>query len=668
MLLIIASTGVLGSVSTQQAVGLATKVVSDTSLAENDGKSKNNVFLVIGHEYPSNNISVLPGTGNGSFGAPTNFAVGFAPRSVAVGDFNEDGNADLAVANLGTPSNNISILLGTGNGSFGAATNFTAGIGVSSVAVGDFNEDGNADLVVTNNNSFDVSILLGTGTGSFGAATNFGVGEYPLSVAIRDFNKDGNLDLAVANSFSNDVSILLGTGTGSFGAATNFAAGENSYSIAAGDFNEDGNLDLAVTKRDSQEISVLLGTGTGSFGAATNFAAGGYPGRLAAGDFNEDGNLDLAVPISVSNSVSVLLGTGTGSFGAATNFAVGSAPDSVPVSVTVDDFNEDGNLDLAVPNYLSNDISILLGTGTGSFGAPTNFAAGPLPLSITVVHETVPANNDDDDDDGITDNVDNCPLPNPDQADSDGDGIGDVCDTPGDECDTDNLLPLVSITSLLNGESDANTPSGASIVIAGTALDNGDGCGVEKVEIKVKDPITFELFKKYELVAPIATDDWSTWTHEITLDQERDYAIIARATDKAGNQNWFWSTFRLDFDAEADQTRPIVSITSPGNIFTITGPASGVPLILEGTAADVGRGVARVEVKINDPVTLQLLDGYTLATATGPEGEDDYSAWTKNLTFNQEGTYRVTARATDESGNQNWWHVFVKVEFDDENL
>jgi hypothetical protein len=93
------------------------------------------------------------------------------------------------------------------------------------VAVADFNGDGKLDLAVANFDSFDVSILLGTGTGSFRAATNFDVGNSPVSVAVGDFNGDGKLDLAVANEDSNNVSILLGTGTGSFGAATNFNVG-----------------------------------------------------------------------------------------------------------------------------------------------------------------------------------------------------------------------------------------------------------------------------------------------------------------------------------------------------------------------------------------------------------------------------------------------------------
>ncbi|MFI5364601.1 MAG: FG-GAP-like repeat-containing protein [Candidatus Binatia bacterium] len=330
-------------------------------------------------------VSVLLGTGTGSFGAATNFAVGAFPGSVAVGDFNGDGHLDLAVAN-GFPST-VSILLGTGTGSFGAATNFTVGFGADSVAIGDFNGDGHLDLATANAGDNTVSILLGTGTGSFGAATNFGVGTYPTSVAVGDFNGDGHLDLAVANGNDSTVSILLGTGTGSFGAATNFGVGTYTYypsSVAVGDFNGDGHLDLATANEGT--VSVLLGTGTGSFGAATSFGVGcgspDTPDSVAVGDFNGDGHLDLAVAIhndneGACNTVSVFLGTGTGNFGAETPFGVGDGP----WSVAIGDFNGDGHLDLAVVNGGDNTVSVLLnGCGAASMATPTPTS----PASTTV--------------------------------------------------------------------------------------------------------------------------------------------------------------------------------------------------------------------------------------------------------------------------------------------
>ena len=141
-------------------------------------------------------MSILLGNGAGGFSPPSNYNIGNAPRSVAVGDFNGDGKQDLAVANFG--SNNVSILLGDGAGNFSAPTNFAVGSSPYMVVVGDFNGDGNQDLAVANQYSNSVSILLGDGAGNFGLAMNFGTGNNPHSVAVGDCNGDGKQDLAVA--------------------------------------------------------------------------------------------------------------------------------------------------------------------------------------------------------------------------------------------------------------------------------------------------------------------------------------------------------------------------------------------------------------------------------------------------------------------------------------
>jgi len=307
----------------------------------------------------SQTVSVLLGNGDGTFKSAKTFSIvgfnGLSPSSVVVGDFNKDGKLDLVTAN--NLSNNISLLLGKGDGSFQTAVNFAleSASAPISIAVGDFNKDGISDIVTVNNASQNISVLLGNGAGSFGTASNFKVPSRPTSVSVADFNKDGISDLAVTSSYFNNVSIMLGDGDGTFSSATQFDVGTNPNSVVVGDFNKDNKLDLAVANSDSNNVSILLGNGASGFGIATNFDVGLNPASVTVIDFDNDGNSDLAVANAGSDTVSVLLGDGNGGFGIATNFVVGTKP----YSLTVGDFNKDGKSELAVANSESKNVSLV---------------------------------------------------------------------------------------------------------------------------------------------------------------------------------------------------------------------------------------------------------------------------------------------------------------------
>jgi hypothetical protein len=161
-------------------------------------------------------LSVLLGKGNGTFGPASTFSNGASPAQwVAVEDLNRDGKHDLVTANRGT--NDVSVLLGNGDGIFATAKTFTVlpGERPVSVAVGDFDGDGKHDLVTANYGSNNVSVLLGLGDGSFGVATIFAVGDGPVdsprpeSVAVGDVNGDRKQDLITANRETNKVAVLL---------------------------------------------------------------------------------------------------------------------------------------------------------------------------------------------------------------------------------------------------------------------------------------------------------------------------------------------------------------------------------------------------------------------------------------------------------------------------
>src|SRR5439155_441337 len=202
------------------------------------------------------------------FAAPfLSFDTGSNPNSVAIGDVNGDGKPDLVVAN--TYSSTVSVLLGNGDGTFGARKDFGTGIEPHFVAIGDLNGDSRPDLAVTSytvdvdergnvyyyNNT--VSVLLGNGDGTFRTRMDLDPGSGPSSVVIGDFDGDGRQDLAVANSGSNTVSVLLGNGSGTFGVRTDYGTGNNPRSAAIGDLNGDGRPDLVVANYHSNTASVV---------------------------------------------------------------------------------------------------------------------------------------------------------------------------------------------------------------------------------------------------------------------------------------------------------------------------------------------------------------------------------------------------------------------------
>jgi VCBS repeat-containing protein len=287
------------------------------------------------------------------------------PSAVAIADFNGDGKQDVALADRGL--NLVSVYLGDGSGAVAtsAASQTTVGTAPVALAVGDFNGDGKADLAVANSGSNNVSILLGNGDATFttGTALSTGTGSTPSALAVGDFNGDGKADIVVANQGLGTVEFFWGNGNCTFTAGPSLTTGSGPDAVAAADLNGDGKLDLVVGNGGTNTLSVFLGNGNGTFGSATTVSVGTGPASVAVGDLNSDGKADIAVANSGSNSVSVLLGNGDGTFGTAANYAVGMDP----VAVLIGNFNGDGYLDLSVANYGSSTLSSLLNWGDGTF-------------------------------------------------------------------------------------------------------------------------------------------------------------------------------------------------------------------------------------------------------------------------------------------------------------
>ena len=293
------------------------------------------------------------------------------------GDFNADTVLDLAVTNYGVDT--VSVVLGNGDGSVSPpspARTIAVGRGPGSIATGYFDADLAQDLAVVNGWSNDISILLGNGDGTFAAAARIEIGTDPGSVATGDFNGDLVQDLAVANSREDTVSVLFGNGDGTFSSpslALTIAVGSRPVSIAVGYFDGDSAQDLAVANSVSDDISVLLGAGDGTFGTAGRFAVGDGPRSIVGADLNGDSLPDLVVANADSHNISVLLATGNGDFAAAKHFGVGRGP----VSVAIGDFNGDSLQDVAVANEHTDDVSILLQVRAPTISSVTPLGAPP---------------------------------------------------------------------------------------------------------------------------------------------------------------------------------------------------------------------------------------------------------------------------------------------------
>jgi hypothetical protein len=315
-------------------------------------------------------VSVLLGKGDGSFQAATDYSAGGVPSAFTMADLNGDGIPDVALANMASNSpaggtgGLISVLLSNGNGTFQAPVNYASGPNIAGIAAGDVTGDKVPDLVVTHVAGAIVTMLKGDGDGTFQAEqtlssdSNLGATNFQL----LDVNKDGKLDLVMASVFNGGATVLIGNGDGTFQPAAVFSTGNQTYFFAAADVSGDGNLDLAMVDTIGNYVTVLLGNGDGTFSPRKDLLSDSLSGVSSSvvRDFNGDGIPDIA--ISALSGVAMLLGKGNGTFQAP--IAAGFTQPQNFGQLSAGDFNRDGHLDL-----IAGGATFLPGKGDGTFGA-----------------------------------------------------------------------------------------------------------------------------------------------------------------------------------------------------------------------------------------------------------------------------------------------------------
>jgi 6-phosphogluconolactonase (cycloisomerase 2 family) len=369
------------------------------------------------------NISSSGSLSSGSFASKIDFTTGSVPVAIVIADFDGDGKPDLAVANRN--SSNISIFRNTAmlgsitSSSFATKVDFSIGANITSLAAGDFDDDGKIDLVTVGgyNNVFVIRNTATSGTitsSSFETRVSFTTDLYPASVAVGDLDGDGKPDIAIANenpaSGTGSVSILRNVSTrgsittSSFSAKVDFEVGSKPLSLSIGDLDGDGKPELAVANSQSSNVSVFYNTSTSgnistsSFAAKVDFATGSFPYAVAIADFNGDGKPDLAFANYNSGNVSILSNTGTAGSISSSSFAtkVDFPTNSGARSISVGDLDGDNKPDIVTANQSTDNISIIrnrtvadLSNLTLSSGIlnPT-FAANTINYTATVSNAT----------------------------------------------------------------------------------------------------------------------------------------------------------------------------------------------------------------------------------------------------------------------------------------
>ena len=358
------------------------------------------------------------------FAPTTQVAVGPQPGGVATGDFDGDGDVDLATG-IRFPDR-VVVMLNDGAGGFtpGPVIDYPLHSEPEEVVAGDLDGDGDVDLAVILRFLSEVRIALNQGGGVFTHGDTSPIGANGRGMDIDDHDGDGDLDLAVANRGSHTATVLTNDGAGNFSSATLASPGEP-RAAAFGDLDGDGDLELAVTNNDGFNVR-LFRNDAGVFSewqvlsTAPNQAEG-----VVIADLDNDGNMDIATGaeddnVGINRAV-IFMNAGAGVFGPAIGYLTSAFGTS---GVVATDMDCDGRLDLALANQDTNDVSLLRNLGGGTFGPAQHLGVGTNPETLAM-------------------------------ADLDGDGLMDLATA---NRDSSNLSVMVNLTCeiALTGDVDGN--------------------------------------------------------------------------------------------------------------------------------------------------------------------------------------------------------------------
>jgi hypothetical protein len=321
------------------------------------------------------------------FDVEVQYESGGNSTGVCTGDFDNDGDLDVALANRSSDS--ITVLYNDGKGAFVSPIDFATGENPRYVVALDFDNDGDIDLCTPDHNGHTTSLLENDGLGNFNIAHQFETFT-PTFVWIDDLDVDGHEDIIVlhwdgkAKNPQNSPSIMqpfYGNNDGTFTRGQLAHVGKQPRGAASADLNGDGLLDIVVADIYSQTISVVLSSGNREWEDRTSISMSpGAPRYIKLGDYDNDGDVDIAALDKLHGHFWILKNDGNAVFTLYETIKVNDAPHSM----VVHDFNEDGNADFLVTHVGSESQFILYSDGSANIKAiqMLTITGGPAEVKI----------------------------------------------------------------------------------------------------------------------------------------------------------------------------------------------------------------------------------------------------------------------------------------------
>lgn len=345
------------STSTQSVYDVTSRALAHVTVdIDHDG----DLDVVVANDS-SRRITIFSNNGQGEFTSTTTPIASRFAQSIVAADFNNDGYLDLATGDLETASV-ITVLFNDGAGNFSQSQAITAGRVARNITTGDFDGDGDVDLALANQSGFtnQTVTLLENNNGVFSVQANIDGGADPLAITSGDYDNDGDVDLVTTNTYTTGITLITNEGAGVW-SSTFIAGGAVSFVIVSEDFDNDGYVDLATSDEQSQSFTIYKNN-QGVMQVHNVITVSGSPQALTVVDINDDGSKDVVGVSAQSQNVSVMLNDGQGNFATSTDVFVGFSPRYISGG----DYDADGDVDLALSRG-SNNWRIIIQPQDGPF-------------------------------------------------------------------------------------------------------------------------------------------------------------------------------------------------------------------------------------------------------------------------------------------------------------